>query len=69
MLVDSGNGIRAFVCKRDHSGHIVKTKSGKEGYTKHSDTKINGKIPVYFENSDLKMLCSPDKLEIIGYRD
>ena len=69
MLVDLGDGIRAFVCKRDHSGFIVITKSGKEGYTKHSDKLINGKTPVYFENSDLKMLCSPDKLEIIGYRD
>lgn len=58
-----------YVCKRNHSGYIVKTKSGREGYTKHSDRPIDRKLKVYFEGSDLKMLCRSESLEIIGYRD
>lgn len=65
----TNRGISAFMCKRSHSGYIVKTKSGKVGYTKHSDPEINGKKPVYFEGESLKLLCSVGNLQIIGYRD
>ncbi len=69
MITKLPNGATAFVCKRHSSGKIVKTKSGKVGYTKNSDNPLNGKIPVYFEGSDLKMLCTPESLIVVGYRD
>jgi len=55
--------------KRNYQGYIVETKSGKIGYTKRYDNEINNKIPVYFENSELKMLCTPESLKVIGFRD
>jgi hypothetical protein len=47
--------------------YVVETKSGK-GYTKHSDKPENGKIPVYLE-SGRKILCSPENVKIIGFKD
>lgn len=54
-------------------GYIVKLKSGKEGFTKHSDPEVNGKVPVYitenFKPTGEKLLCNPDSLTIIGFKD
>jgi hypothetical protein len=49
-------------------GKIVETKTGKQGQTKNTDQPVNGKIPVYFSDGT-KMLCSPDKLKILGFWD
>jgi hypothetical protein len=53
------------------SGYLVKTKSGKEGRTYHRENKVNKKQIVHLEinGKDIKMLCDPDSLTIIGYTD
>lgn len=54
--------------QRIESGYVVKTKSGKNGQTRHSDDPVNGKIPVYiFDGS--KLLCDPEKLKVVGNYD
>lgn len=49
-------------------GLIVYHKKYGLGRTKHSDSAINGKIMVYFDN-DRKTLCKKENLEIKGYWD
>lgn len=49
------------------SGMIVETKLGR-GQTKNNDCTVGGKIPVYLDDGR-KLLCSPEKLRIIGYYD
>lgn len=54
--------------QKGKSGYIVKTKSGKNGQTKHDDNTVNGKVPVYeFDGS--KILCSLKSLKVVGYYD
>lgn len=53
------------------SGYLVKTKSGKEGRTYHRDNLVDGKLIVYIEvdGKEMKMLCNPETIKIIGYVD
>ena len=53
------------------SGYQVKTKTGREGRTYHRDGLIDGKMIVYItvEGKIIKMLCDPQKIEIIGFVD
>lgn len=54
------------------SGYLVKTKTGKEGRTYHRDKLVNGKLLVYVNTDDgkqVKMLCDPETVKIIGYVD
>lgn len=53
------------------SGYLVETKTGKQGRTYHRENKINGKIVVYVlvEDKEVKMLCNPETIKIIGYVD
>lgn len=53
------------------SGHLVETKNGKRGRTYHRDKLINGKRVVYLRENEreVKMLCDPKTLKIIGYID
>lgn len=53
-----------------HTGKIVRTKTGKIGYTKKSDGLINGKQPVYLSKEGGKgMLCDPKTLKVEDYYD
>lgn len=54
------------------SGFLVKTKSGKKGRTYHREGLVNKKMVVHIENEDgkeIKMLCDPKTVKIIGYID
>ena len=53
------------------SGYLVETKTGKKGRTYHRDNKVNGKIVVYIDvdGKEVKMLCDPETVKIIGYVD
>ena len=53
------------------SGYLVKTKTGKEGRTYHRDNLVNGKLIVYVnvDGKQVKMLCDPETVKIIGYVD
>jgi len=53
------------------SGYLVKTKKGKEGRTYHIEGLINKKLIVHLDvdGKDVKMLCDPKTVEIIGYVD
>jgi hypothetical protein len=53
------------------SGCLVKTKTGKEGRTYHKDKLVKGKLIVYItvDNKEIKMLCDPETVKIIGYVD
>jgi hypothetical protein len=53
------------------SGYLVETKTGKQGRTYHRDNKVNGKIVVYIDvdGKEVKMLCNPDSIKIIGFVD
>lgn len=55
-------------------GQIVLTKSGKKGRTYDTNDFINGKVPVYLEESehtysDKAILCDPLTLKSIGFID
>ena len=54
-----------------YSGYLVKTKTGKEGRTYHRDNKLNNKVIVYvfINGKEVKMLCDPETIEIIGFVD
>lgn len=53
-----------------HTGTLVTTKTGKIGYTKKTDSLINGKQPVYLSKEEgVAMLCDPKTLKIDGYYD
>ena len=53
------------------SGYLVKTKTGKEGRTYHLEGLINKKMVVHVEidGKEVKILCDPKTIEIIGYTD
>jgi hypothetical protein len=56
--------------KKDR-GQYFETKSGLFGYTKNLDDLINGKQVVYSEKDgkEYKLLCDPNSLKIIGFKD
>lgn len=53
------------------SGYIVQTKNGIEGRTYHRENLVNKKMVVHIEKDgkDIKMLCDPKTLKIIGFAD
>jgi hypothetical protein len=53
------------------AGYLVETKTGKSGRTYHREKKINKKTVVHIDvnGRDVKMLCDPESLKIIGYID
>jgi len=53
------------------SGYLVKTKTGKEGRTYHRESLVNKKMVVYVEvdGKEMKMLCDPKTIKIIGFVD
>ena len=54
------------------SGYLVKTKTGKEGRTYHRESLVGKKMIVHIVGEagiDVKMLCDPSTVEIIGYVD
>jgi hypothetical protein len=53
--------------KEKGSGTIVETKLG-QGITKNEDDAINGKVPVYLDDGR-KVLCSIEKIKVIGFYD
>lgn len=63
-----------------NSGHIVETKTGKKGIIYHLESLLNKKRIVHLidENNnvivdendkEVKMLCNPKSLKIIGFID
>lgn len=53
------------------SGYLVITKTGKEGKTYHREGLVNKKMVVHVENDgkEIKILCNPKTIKIIGYTD
>lgn len=54
------------------SGYLVKTKTGKEGRTYHRERLVNKKMIVHIEGeagTEIKLLCDPETIKIIGYVD
>ena len=53
------------------AGYLVETKTGKKGRTYHREKKINKKTVVHIDvdGKDVKMLCDPNSLKIIGFVD
>jgi hypothetical protein len=53
------------------SGYLVETKSGKEGRTYHREGLVNKKMVVHVEvdGKEMKMLCDPKTIKIIGFVD
>jgi len=53
------------------SGYLVITKTGKEGRTYHREGLVNKKMVVHVENDnkEIKILCDPKTIKIIGYTD
>lgn len=54
-----------------NSGCLVETKTGKTGRTYYRESLVNKKLVVHIElnGKDVKMLCDPDTVKIIGYTD
>jgi len=54
-----------------NSGYLVKTKNGKEGRTYHREGLVNKKMVVHInvDEKDVKMLCDPKTIKIIGFMD
>ncbi|MEK6828843.1 MAG: hypothetical protein AABY15_01865 [Nanoarchaeota archaeon] len=56
------------------SAKIVETKSGKKGYVYNDDPILGKKVKVrvvdekYIETGE-KILCSPENLKLIGFKD
>lgn len=54
------------------SGCLVETKTGKKGRTYYREGLINKKMIVHIKTEDkkeVKMLCDPETVKIIGYVD
>ncbi|MFA5366612.1 MAG: hypothetical protein WC333_01905 [Dehalococcoidia bacterium] len=53
------------------SGCLVETKSGKQGRTYHREGLVNKKMIVHLDidGKDVKMLCDPKTVKIVGYVD
>lgn len=61
---------------KSNSGNIVETKTGLVGRTYNHKQSVNGKIPVYLEQTkgkmdwgDTAMLCDPLTLKVKGFID
>lgn len=65
---------------RKNSGHLVTTKTGQKGRTRHADQLVNNKIIVYLLDNDWKpifdehgeqkkLLCDPQTLTVNGMYD
>lgn len=54
---------------KNNSGYLVKHTNGKTGRTYHEKGLINGKVPVYFDGEKIAVLCSEEKLTVIGFID
>jgi hypothetical protein len=60
-----------------NSGYLVKTKGGKEGRTYHREGLVSAEgmtgkkmiVHLDVEGKDIKMLCDPKTVEIIGFVD
>jgi hypothetical protein len=54
-----------------NSGYLVETKSGKQGRTYHCEGLINKKMVVHIDidGKNIKMLCDPKTVKIIGFVD
>jgi len=54
-----------------NSGYLVETQKGKEGRTYHREGLVNKKMVVHIEvdGKDVKMLCDPKTIKIIGFVD
>jgi len=54
-----------------NAGYLVKTKSDKEGRTYHREGLVNKKMVVYVDvdGKQVKMLCDPKTINIIGFID
>jgi hypothetical protein len=53
------------------SGYLVETKSGKHGRTYHREGLVNKKMVVYVDvdGKEMKMLCDPKTIKVIGFVD
>jgi hypothetical protein len=53
------------------SGYLVETKTGKKGRTYHRESRVNDKVIVHIEedNKQIKMLCDPITINVIGCID
>lgn len=53
------------------SGYLVETKSGKQGRTYHREGLVNKKMVVYVDvdGKEMKMLCDPKTIKVIGFVD
>lgn len=53
------------------AGSLVETKTGKQGRTYHRENPVNKKVIVHInlDGKEVKMLCDPKSLKIIGYID
>lgn len=54
---------------KSNSGYLVKHANGKTGRTYHAKGLIYGKVPVYFDGEKIAVLCSKEKLTVIGFID
>jgi len=56
---------------KKNPGYLVETKTGVTGRTYHSEGLVNKKMVVHIESDgkDMKMLCDPKSVKIIGYVD
>ena len=60
--------------KKSGKGMVVKTKAGSLGIVYHSESKINGKLPVHLVDEDYnltggKVLVSPENTTVCGFVD
>ena len=53
----------------EYGGYLVRHANGKTGRTHHAKGLINGKVPVYFDGEKIAVLCSKEKLTVIGFID
>lgn len=53
------------------SGYLVETKNGKQGRTYHREGLVSKKMVVHItvNDKDMKMLCDPKTVKIIGFVD
>jgi len=53
------------------AGCLVETKTGKQGRTYHKEGLVNKKMVVHVVegDKDIKLLCDPKTIKIMGYID
>lgn len=76
QLIQEATEIIVMEASIENSGQIVKhISTDKKGRTFNNKGMINGKIPVYFETEkpfifeEKAVLCSPERLTVIGFID